>query len=261
MIFDDPFWEVDCWDYPYPYKFDRACCIAFCRARMYDDFRLGFGSRFDWFRAMDQLELVVWEDGDAFPELMLAGRRFFPMFISMARSQPEALAAMCMCCSLESLQCVHLMYVFWISEVLPIKGCEGFAALFNGVATLSQALMIWWCLMFQPLKLNFWQALKVVETLRDPTQFFLNFSLPTAAYLKPSATCGSTWIIHFKMDSLWKLRHFIQLKVPFSAWYQWYQWYQHDIPRFSMVFSTSPLRSARIISSSTPMATGKVPPG
>ena len=73
---------------------------------------------------------------------MLAGRRFFPMSISMARSQPEALAAMCMCCSLESLQCVHLMYVFWISEVLPIKGCEGFAALFNGVATLSQALMI-----------------------------------------------------------------------------------------------------------------------
>lgn len=29
-------------------------------------------SRFDWFRAMDQLELVVGEDGNAFPELMLA---------------------------------------------------------------------------------------------------------------------------------------------------------------------------------------------
>lgn len=52
--------------------------------------------------------------------------------------------------------------VYFNGSVLPIKGCEGFAALFNGVATLSQAL-------------------KVVETLRDPTQFFLNFSLPTVS--------------------------------------------------------------------------------
>lgn len=52
--------------------------------------------------------------------------------------------------------------VYFNGSVLPIKGCEGFAALFNGVATLPQAL-------------------KVVDTLRDPTQFFLNFSLPTVS--------------------------------------------------------------------------------
>eukprot|EP01051_Picozoa_sp_SAG22_P016796 SAG22_NODE_2453_length_2555_cov_2.839577_1_plen_191_part_00 len=49
---------------------------------------------------------------------------------------------------------------------LPIQGCEGYAALFAGVATPRQA-----------------QA--VAATLADPRKFLLNFSLPTVSLANP----------------------------------------------------------------------------
>ena len=70
--------------------------------------------------------------------------------------------------------------VYFNGSALPIKGCEGFAALFCGVATLPQAR-------------------KVVETLRDPKEFFLNFSLPTVSknnkfFNAQGYWKGPTWI-------------------------------------------------------------------
>ncbi|CAJ1406111.1 unnamed protein product [Effrenium voratum] len=70
--------------------------------------------------------------------------------------------------------------VYFNGTALPIKGCEGFVALFSGVATLSQAG-------------------RVLKTLRDPDQFFLNFSLPTVSkdnpYFNPKGYWkGPTWV-------------------------------------------------------------------
>ncbi|CAE7826383.1 ygjK [Symbiodinium sp. CCMP2592] len=70
--------------------------------------------------------------------------------------------------------------VYFNGTALPIEGCEGYAALFAGVANLSQAA-------------------QVADTLRDPGKFFLNFSLPSVskqnAFYNPHGYWkGPTWL-------------------------------------------------------------------
>lgn len=69
-------------------------------------------------------------------------------------------------------------------QPVPVQGCEGYAALFCEVATLTQAQ-------------------EMATTLSDPSRFLLNFSLPTASMANPnfgleSYWKGSTWI-----DQVW----------------------------------------------------------
>merc|ERR1711870_183581 len=63
---------------------------------------------------------------------------------------------------------------------LPVQGCEGYAALFNEVATTEQAVA-------------------VGKTLSDPTKFLLGFSLPTVSrdnkyYNSQGYWKGPTWL-------------------------------------------------------------------
>mmetsp|Transcript_46938 Transcript_46938/g.109862 ORF Transcript_46938/g.109862 Transcript_46938/m.109862 type:complete len:263 (+) Transcript_46938:1-789(+) len=70
--------------------------------------------------------------------------------------------------------------VYFNGTALPIRGCEGYAALFAKAATLAQAT-------------------QVAETLRDPEEFLLNFSLPSVSksnqfYNPDGYWKGPTWV-------------------------------------------------------------------
>ena len=67
---------------------------------------------------------------------------------------------------------------------LPIQGCEGYAALFAGVASPSQAKA-------------------VAAALSDPRKFLLNFSLPTVSLANPGYIEHGYWKGPTWLDQTW----------------------------------------------------------
>ena len=73
---------------------------------------------------------------------------------------------------------------YFNGSFVAVQGCEGYAALFCGVATAHQAVA-------------------VAKTLSDTKRFLLNFSLPTASAANPAFNPNGYWKGSTWLDQVW----------------------------------------------------------
>ena len=87
---------------------------------------------------------------------------------------------------------------YFNGSFVAVQGCEGYAALFCGVATAQQAVA-------------------VGKTLSDTKRFLLNFSLPTASAANPAFNPNGYWKGSTWLDQVWFAYTGLQVILPIGA--------------------------------------------